>query len=93
MQTKKEKRFESRLSDLLFNMSSSQNNNHAMDEEKIRYYRGILVSSIALVQAFYDCNFDFAIRKLYQNAPNDGRYIIHICLPESWRENWTRYFK
>lgn len=88
--TKKERNFTGNLSSLLYNFSATQNNNHAITEEQTHYYKGIILACVSLTMAFYNCDFEFAMHRIYEYCPNDSHYIIYIALPKSWREIWAK---
>jgi len=88
--SKREQRFSTKIYSLMYNMSESQNNNHSVNEGQLEYYRGIIVSVVTLIMAYFDKEFDFSLRYMARNCPMDSGRIIYMSLPESWREDWTR---
>lgn len=88
--TRKEKHFEGGIISLLYNMSDSENKNHDLSEDQILYYRGILVAVVQLVMRFFDKDFYFALKYVYEFSPNNSNEIIYKSLPESWREDYGK---
>jgi len=91
--TGKEKRFQSALINLLHNLSINENNNENLNESQIDYYRGILVSAIAMIQAFFNKDFYFSLQYVYEFSPLNSYEVIYKSLPESWKLDWYNISK
>jgi hypothetical protein len=90
--TKKEIIYQS-LHTILCNMAYEENNNNELNEEKLSYYRGILVSALAFLRAYNGYSFYAALADIYANCQLSALNIIYASLPLSWKEDWKELNK
>jgi hypothetical protein len=86
----KHTRFYQALRNTLYNMAYEENGNDHLDEEKLAYYRGMLVSTLALLQAINGYSFYDALADIYANCQVSAQNIIYASLPLSWKADWRQ---
>ena len=87
---RQEQNIRSMFSNVVHNLSYSENMNHEMDEQKAEYYKGICVTAIGGIQGYLNCNWLDSMRIFNSLLPLD-HISLNLVLPESWRDVLDEY--